>query len=51
MSRLAHSDDLRHLLCVPGDRRLSIENSALVERVIRSTVLVRDQAEPEKMCL
>jgi len=49
--RLACSDDLRHLLSVPDDRPLSIENSAFVERVIRFTVLVRDQAGPEKMCL
>jgi hypothetical protein len=51
MSRLARSDDLRHLLCVADDRPLSIENSAFVERVIRSTVLVRDRAGPEKMRL
>jgi hypothetical protein len=52
MSRLARSDDLRHLLCVADDRPLSIENSAFVERVIRSTVLVdSDRAGPEKMRL
>jgi len=51
MSRLARSDDLRHFLCVPDDPPLSIENYPFVERVIRSTVLIRDQAGPEKMWL
>jgi hypothetical protein len=35
----------------PIDRPLLIEDSAFVERVTRSTKLVRDQAGPEKMCL
>jgi len=37
MSRFAHAEDLRYLLCVPDGRPLAIENSAFVERVTRST--------------
>jgi hypothetical protein len=48
MSRLARSDGLLYLLCGSGDRPLSNEDSAYMERVTRSMVLVRDQAGPEK---